>query len=769
MKQIIMVALLIPFSWGIRAQQLQIRGKVVDLSGKSPLEFANITLQTADSAFVTGTTTDSKGLFRIEKVEAGDYHVSVSSIGYKTSVVSVLGLSRDIDLGTILLASSSISLDEVTVSASAIRNTSDRKIAFPTPEQKAASSNGINLLSALMLPRLQVDPIRNSVSLPNEGSIQYRINGIKVELSDIRGLSPQEVIRVEYHDNPGLRYGDASVVLDYIVRREISGGSVNLDLSNSPTTSFGDDQVSAKFNHKKSEFGLRYAARYRNPYHIWTEGAETFRFENGETLERTSEGLPKGMSESTHDFSFNYNLVDNDHYYFNATLRYTLSDEDKGTKKNLYTNNRPEDKTYVWNPNNNSTQCPSLDLYFQRTLPHKQMLVLNMVGTYINTNASQMYQEWKNDILLSDILSNIDGDKYSIIGEGIYERQFETSRLGGGLRHTQSWTDNSYSGTVEGRTKMRQAETYLYTEFSGKAKKLSYTVGIGVSRSWFRQEGEEDYRYYTFRPKVSLQYDFTNDMYFRVNGSINNVSPSLSELSAIEQYIDTLQIRRGNPYLKPYKSYDMQANYLYKKGIFTGDLNFYYSNSPYRIMEEIIRENDKFICVTDNQKRWQQLSGDLTLRIGPIVKRIVSLSVTGGVNRYISEGNSYSHIYTNWYYRASIMALYKRFMAMFQIQSSYNRFVGETLIGGENIHMFMLRYNHGKFAVGAGLMMPFSKQYKRVEENRNAYASSYTNMYANDFSRMLMLTFSWNLDFGRKFKEGNKKLWNSDKDPGIMR
>ena len=105
-----------------------------------------------------------------------------------------------------------------------------------------------------MLPRLEVDPIRNSVSLPNEGTIQFCINGIKVELSDIRGLSPQEVIRVEYHDNPGLRYGNASVVLDYIVRRETSGGSVNLDLSNSPTTSFGDDQVSTKCNHKKSEF-----------------------------------------------------------------------------------------------------------------------------------------------------------------------------------------------------------------------------------------------------------------------------------------------------------------------------------------------------------------------------------------------------------------------------------------------------------------------------------------------------------------------------------
>lgn len=769
MKQIITAVLLISSSMGIWAQQLQIKGKVSDHSDQSPLEFANITLRTADSVFITGTTTDGKGLFRIEKVEAGDYQVSVSSVGYETSVISVLGLSRNIDLGIIPLKSSSISLNEVTVSASAIRNEPDRKIAFPTSEQKAASTNGINLLNALMLPRLEVDPIRNSVSLANEGTIQFCINGIKVNLEDIRGLSPQEVVRVEYHDNPGLRYGDASVVLDYIVRRGIAGGSVNLDLNNSPTTAFGDDQISAKFNHKRSEFGLQYGVRYSNPYHIWTDGVETYHFEDGRTLERSTKGLPQGMSEKFHDISLNYSLVKNDRYYFNATLRYFLSDEDKDIQKDIYDNSHPEDKIFASNPNDNSTRRPSLDLYYQRSLPHKQTLIFNVVGTYINTNANQKYQEWKDDVLVSDIFSDVEGDKYSIIGEGIYEREFEAGRLGGGLKHTQSWTDNTYGGTVGGRTKMGQSDTYLYTEFAGRIKKLNYTAGIGISRSWFKQEGEEDYQYYTFRPKVSLQYNFSDNMYFRVNGSVNNISPSLSDLSAVEQYIDTLQIRRGNPYLKPYRSYDMQANYLYKKGVFTSDLNFYYSNSPDRIMEEVSRENDKFVRVTNNQIGWQKLSGDLTLRVGPVIKRIVSLSVTGGVNRYISEGNSYSHTYTNWYYRASVMAMYKKFMAMFQIQSSYNRFVGESLNGGESIHMFMLRYNHGKFAVGAGLMMPFSSQYKRVKENRNAYASYHTNMYANDFSRMLMLTFSWNFNFGRKFKEGSKKLWNSDEDAGIMR
>ncbi|MEI3118950.1 MAG: hypothetical protein V8T12_09500 [Parabacteroides johnsonii] len=37
--------------------------------------------------------------------------------------------------------------------------------------------------------------------------------------------------------------------------------------------------------------------------------------------------------------------------------------------------------------------------------------------------------------------------------------------------------------------------------------------------------------------------------------------------------------------------------------------------------------------------------------------------------------------------------------------------------GGENMHLFMLRYNHGNFTAGAGIMLPFSPKYKREEES----------------------------------------------------
>ena len=90
---------------------------------------------------------------------------------------------------------------------------------------------------------------------PGIGEIQYRINGVKAEVQEIVALMPTEIIRIEYHDNPGLRYGNAEVVLDYIVRRPDTGGSIGLELSNSPHVAWRNNQLSGKINHKKSEFG----------------------------------------------------------------------------------------------------------------------------------------------------------------------------------------------------------------------------------------------------------------------------------------------------------------------------------------------------------------------------------------------------------------------------------------------------------------------------------------------------------------------------------
>jgi hypothetical protein len=153
-------------------------------------------LQTSDSVFVTGTVTDQRGNFVFTNVSAGDYRLIISLIGYETQHVELEGENRNIDLKEILLEESSVALGEVTVTASATISRTDRKLIYPSERQVNASTNGVDLLQQLMLPRVQVKPIQNEVSILGGGELQYRINGVKVELHDIIALKPADIIRI---------------------------------------------------------------------------------------------------------------------------------------------------------------------------------------------------------------------------------------------------------------------------------------------------------------------------------------------------------------------------------------------------------------------------------------------------------------------------------------------------------------------------------------------------------------------------------------------
>ena len=92
------------------AQNLQLRGRVV--SGQESVEFANVILQTKDSAFISGGVTDQRGRFSMGNLSKGNYLLQISGIGYQTRQVSLQDFTTTLDLGTISIDSATIALKE---------------------------------------------------------------------------------------------------------------------------------------------------------------------------------------------------------------------------------------------------------------------------------------------------------------------------------------------------------------------------------------------------------------------------------------------------------------------------------------------------------------------------------------------------------------------------------------------------------------------------------------------------------------------------------
>lgn len=95
-----------------------------------------------------------------------------------------------------------IGLGEITIKASSVIRKKDRQLVFPSQDQVKNSMDGLDLTRRLALPRLWVGPNTKSISMAN-GNVQLRINGVLASSLEVAALSPADIKRVEYHDNPG--------------------------------------------------------------------------------------------------------------------------------------------------------------------------------------------------------------------------------------------------------------------------------------------------------------------------------------------------------------------------------------------------------------------------------------------------------------------------------------------------------------------------------------------------------------------------------------
>jgi len=231
MRQLIMLISMLLVQ-GMAMASNRIGGVVLDDNDASPLIGATVVLSDEMGKQVMGVTTDARGRFLMKEVEAGSYVLQCSYVGYESFTMKLTSFNKNIDLGEIRLKSSSALLDEVVVKGEKVIQKIDRQLVMPTETQKKASTNGVSLLQHLQFSGLTVNPMTKSIATNDGEAVQLRINGVQATHEEVVALRPEDVVRVEYHEQPGLRYGGAAAVIDYIVKRKESGGNVSADLTN---------------------------------------------------------------------------------------------------------------------------------------------------------------------------------------------------------------------------------------------------------------------------------------------------------------------------------------------------------------------------------------------------------------------------------------------------------------------------------------------------------------------------------------------------------
>ena len=748
----------------------KVSGVIKDAADKSALVGVNVSLKQGDQQ-VSGTVTDAHGKFSLE-AETGEFVLECSYIGYEPIGMS-LTVSGNTHLGTIEMNEASTELSEVVVEGDAVIQKVDRQILLPNKEQLGASSDGMSLLQNLQIPRIVVNPVENSVKTLANQEVQLRINGIEASSSEVMAINPKDVIRIEYHDQPGVRYNGAAAVINYIVKHRDTGGNLMLNASNGVTMSgWGEYHLSGKVNFGKSSFSLLTHYSPRDIY--WTRtNAETYNFSTG-TIENREVGEPTRFKGNPVNLGLSYNWTNGEKNMLQIALRDNMlfmPQSETNRDSYLY---QGTDSFAIHDHESTQSISPSLDIYYEHNLPDDNHLYFDVVGTYINSSNDRRFEQLPLGETVADttdVTSRVRGNKYSLIGEAIYEKDWENIGLTVGVRHNQQWVENTYLGSASATVNMTTAETYAFAEVQQRVKQFSYAVGIGAMHTYIEQGGQKSSNWIA-RPQLTLSYDFGKGVFWKYKGYVSGYQPSLSAMSDVAQQIDKYQIRQGNPYLKPvmFVANEMQLSWQSKHVNLNLWANYSYDHKPImdETFEQLIDGQSYAVRTYANHRGFHRLQVAPSVQVRLLQNKLI-FTVAPFANYYVSLGNSYTHKHFNPGVRASFMGMYNGWQFFGEVTTRYNNLWGETLEYGEFYHQIGVGYNADKWGFRAMLMNPFSvKGYSIETKDLSALAPNTQHAEMRDFRQMLILNFHCNLDFGTQRRDSGKRINNEDKENGIL-
>ena len=655
-----------------------------------------------------------------------------------------------------------ITLDELTVKSAKVVNKADGMLIYPTETQKQTSNNGYSILEKLTLANLRIDNINHTVTaIDNRGNVQLRVNGIVVGKQEMLALNPKDIAKIDFINNPGVRYGESiAYVIDIVTRRSESGYTIGSDVTSALTTLQGDGSVYGKWNRGKSEWSLSYdVSGYKTKGEKSKQLAE-YTLTDGSiyTIERNDvESLRKAIAHNT---KLTYNWSDSTATVFQTSLSGAFNNTpDNYNIKYITDGSRQYQAT---SREKNKSLSPVLDIYFFRQLTARQSITANAVGTYISTQTSSYYDEgtpYKYDV---------DGKTASLLTEIFYENRLKPFTFSTGLNNSYKYIKNDYLGDASALTKTNNNRLYAFAEIKGLFRPLRYTLGAGASYIYYTQNGHR-YNFWTFRPKASLTYNLNNNMQLSYTYQMWDRVSRIAMTSDAMVRTNSMEWTVGNPDLKPSHDMEHRLQFSYNNNRLQTFFVVYFKQCLKPNMAHYERTDDnQFIYTQINQKEIDALNVMAYASYWLLPEKL-QIAANGGIYRCFNFGYDYTHCYTSWFYASSITAYLGHFTLQGYIDNGNRFFEGESKSFSGAYSVLKAVYSWRDLQFSLSWTNPFNKKYKSYENellNRNLY--KHTIGYSKDSGNLVTLNVSWRLSRGNKHKSAEKKINLSDTDNGIM-
>ena len=751
---------------GVNAFAQTITGRLVD-DGGQPVAFANVVLFAGEPpAHQAGTTTGEDGSFSVE-VPNGTYRLEASYVGLERLAVRC---TAGDDLG--VLTMNRMQLREVEITASRTTEEVDRYVVLPKPEEVEAAGRTLVLLDMLGLPGLKVDVALQSITMDG-GLAILQIGGKEVPVARLANLKAEQIKRVEYSNNPGIRYLDrgASGIINIILKEREDGGSIVANGNTAFTTGFANGYLQGSYHVGKSEFSLEYTLGYRNYHNVPYELEDSY-LDSARTVVR-SQRTNMPFWYITHELTAEYTYQHDDSTMFVAAVKDNYSTKTLSAYGTMTETDRgvTSDQS-LEELQHQRDNLPSLDLYFTHRMPRGRKMELNVVGEYSVNRYDNTLTYSAEGFAPATYATDVDGHGYALSAEGAYSVQLGTAELRTGLQYQHNFAANDY--TLNGTTtSMTKDNAYLYAELAGSlGSKVGYSLGTGA-KLFNVSDGTDNQRYLRNLSSARLHWRISPQLSLTASAQYTPILPTLAALSPIFQQTDDVEGQQGNPDLKPSEQLRaaLMLRYTHPKGYYvianSGLMHIFH---PYFDGYQYNAERDLFVLSYYDADRWHVPYGYLETGVKGLWNHL-NLSFAGVYFHYVSEGPEFSHTRDNIAAEINVQFFWKGVVAgaNFTLLPRV-KLLAEDYTKDEMTQEVYLQYRWKSLTASAMWLCPLNPDgYSYEVQGLSAIHPFRHTHWTADNGNMFVLGLTWQMDFGRQFRKGEKTLNNGGYDNGMVR
>ncbi len=647
-------------------------------------------------------------------------------------------------------------LQEVVIEAPKVIRKADMDVYHPSQSAIDNSKNGVQLLSNLMIPSLSVTDALGSVKAAGQ-DVQLRINGRQSSIDEVRALLPETIKRVEWIDNPGLRYGGAPYVLNFIVINPTVGGSLQSMVQPGLNTAWGNAFADLKLNSGYSQWEVGANYKLTNKVKTHRDYDETFTYPDGESLNRNESSLGGSVDNSFGRAWTSYSYIRPDTTVFMAQLSSNHKFSDRFRYNGLLTMSDGSDDLLLTDIHGDKGTTPALSLYLQQNFSKQHILVVDFSSSLYFGHSYSDYLERQPGAptYLTDIHTYIKDRNQAYALEADYIMNRKNSRFTAGVSYSANRNRSTYESLGSQVFHQRQDRVYLFAEYFRRLGKWTVTAGMGVQYTDFMfRETSQGNHTWSPRPQATVTYAPNPKHNFRLNFTSWQSSPSLSETNIVPQQIDGLRWRVGNQDLNTANSYMLTLRYAFTLPRVNGSFGIRAFTSPNAITPLLYWDNDRLITTYENSRGLKNLSFFLAPQLN-VIPNWLTLS---GYLQYRMErmrGTGYAINHNAWSGSATLQLSHWGFNLSFHYARAQRDLWGESISWGEDLNIIDINYNWKNWQFGGGVLMPLGK-YDQGSESLSKWYRNSQHMRMN--MRVPFIYIGYNLQWGHQKRSAQKLI-----------